>query len=333
MPDLSHLPNTDIQATKPRVAVSLSRVGVTETEKVVRLQTPEGDQLYTAVFECVVDLGSAQKGAHMSRFEEVINDAIGEILVGDPESAPRAEHLATKIAETVRERQGARRAEVSLVARYPETKPAPVSGIPTQEIYTLLATAAASEQGTRRIIGVQAQGLTACPCAQELVAEGARHRLRDEGYDEDQIAAILRMVPVATHNQRGIGTLELGFPEGDDRDLDARTLVSIVEASMSAEIFELMKRSDEGSVVEKAHRNPRFVEDCVRETIAGTLERLPELGDDVWFHAAQENLESIHQHNVVASRVGLLGEIRSELRGETAPAAGHLSRAAWLAGA
>ena len=43
---------------------------------------------------------------------------------------------------------------------------------------------------------------------------------------------------------------------------------------MSSEIYELMKRSDEGAVVEKAHRRPRFVEDCVREMIRGTVDQL-----------------------------------------------------------
>ena len=73
---------------------------------------------------------------------------------------------------------------------------------------------------------------------------------------------------------------------------------------MSSEIYELMKRSDEGAVVEKAHRRPRFVEDCVREMIRGVVDGLPELGDDSFVSARQENLETIHQHNVVADRYG-----------------------------
>ena len=63
----------------------------------------------------------------MSRFEEVINEAIGEVVLS--ESPFRAETLAQHIAELVRERQGAARAEVSIAARYPEHKPAPVSGV------------------------------------------------------------------------------------------------------------------------------------------------------------------------------------------------------------
>jgi len=91
------------------------------------------------------------------------------------------------------------------------------------------------------------------------------------------------------------------------------TLLEIVENSMSSEIYELMKRSDEAAVVEKAHRRPRFVEDCVREMIRGVIERLSDLGDDTFISARQENLETIHQHNVVAERFGLLGELRREL--------------------
>ena len=115
----------------------------------------------------------------MSRFEEVVNEAIGEVVLS--ESPFRAETLAQHIAELVRERQGAERAEVTIAARYPEHKPAPVSGVRTQEIYTLHGRAVAFEHGTRRIVGVSATGMTACPCAQELVAARARERLAAEG--------------------------------------------------------------------------------------------------------------------------------------------------------
>jgi GTP cyclohydrolase I/GTP cyclohydrolase-4 len=309
--------------------VSLSRVGVNETEKVVRLITPEGEHPYHATFECVVELAGDQKGAHMSRFEEVINETIGELVVS-ASTTLRAEHLAAHIAEVVRDRQQARRAEVTMVARYPENKPAPVSGIATQEIYTLLATASATDRGTRQIIGVQAQGMTACPCAQGLIEASSRERLLADGFTDDEIERVFAAVPVATHNQRGLGTLEIGLPAGAGVQLDARQLVQIVENSMSSEIFELMKRSDEGAVVERAHRNPRFVEDCVREMIAGVVDLLPQLGDDVWIGTRQENLETIHQHNVIAERFGVLGEIRSELAGEEPSAPRHLGRAAWL---
>jgi GTP cyclohydrolase-4 len=320
----------DVQSQSPPLALSLSRVGVTGVEKVIRLRDNGSENLFSARFECVIELGSAQKGAHMSRFEEVVNEAIGEVVLGDRPF--RVEALAEHIAQLVRDRQGARRAEVTVEARFPEHKPAPVSHIPTQELYTLHGVAVATELGTRRLTGVTAQGMTACPCAQELVAGAARERLEGDGFSAEEIERILEAVPVATHNQRGLGTLYIGCPETCRDEIDAATLVRIVEQSMSSEIYELMKRSDEGHVVEKAHRRPRFVEDCVREMVAGVIEEFPQLSDATFVSARQVNLETIHQHNVVAERFGTLGEIRQELRsGE--PAAIHTSLQTWLADA
>jgi GTP cyclohydrolase IV len=317
----------DVQSQLPTVQLSLSRVGVAGVEKVIRLRHNGSEQLFSARFECVVDLGRAQKGAHMSRFEEVVNEAINAVVLG--ESTFKVETLAEHIAQRVRERQGAHRAEVDVEARFPEHKRAPVSGIQTQEIYTLHGSAISSELGTRRLIGVTAQGMTACPCAQELVAGAARERLNAEGFDPDEIDKILEAVPVATHNQRGLGTLYIGCTELCDDEIDAATLLEIVEQSMSSEIYELMKRADEAFVVEKAHRRPRFVEDCVREMIRGVVERFPDLDDRAFASARQVNLETIHQHNVVAERFGTLGEIRRETAtGDTSPS--HTSRQAWL---
>jgi GTP cyclohydrolase IV len=322
-------PLPDVQASPPAIHVSLSRVGVTNVEKVTRIGPRGAQQLYYARLECFVDLGPGQKGAHMSRFEEVVNDVIGEVVLG--ENGFKVEQLAQRIAVEVRERQDALRAEATIAARYPEHKPAPVSGIATQEIYTLFGSAVASERGTRRLVGVAAQGMTACPCAQQLVAGRSRARLAADGFTDDEIARIFEAVPVATHNQRGVGTLHLGLPEDCETDVDAAELLAIVEDSMSSEIYELMKRSDEGAVVEKAARRPRFVEDCVREAIRGVIERFGGLRDDAFVSARQENLETIHQHNVVAERFGLLGELRRELEAGH-HVAHHTTMREWLDG-
>ena len=265
------------------------RVGVTNVEKVTRI----GRQLYYARLDCFVELRD------VSRFEAVVNDVIGRVVLD--EGGFKVEQLARRIAVEVRERLGAVRAEVTVAARYPEHKPAPVSGIATQEIFTLLGAAVASERGTRRLIGVSAQGMTASP----------REHPALDGFSDDKVAAILAAVPLATHNQRGLGTLQLGLPEACDADVDAAELLAIVEASMSSEIYELMKRSDEAAVVEKAARRPRYVEDCVREAIGGAIERFGDLGDDVFVSARQENFETIHQHCVVAEQAGLVGELKA----------------------
>jgi GTP cyclohydrolase I/GTP cyclohydrolase-4 len=98
---------------------------------------------------------------------------------------------------------------------------------------------------------------------------------------------------------------------------------------MSSEIYELMKRSDEVEVVEKAHMHPRFVEDCVREMVRMASEQFGALGEHAFVSARQENLETIHKHNVVAERHGLLGELTREIRdGERV--ARHVTMREWL---
>jgi GTP cyclohydrolase I/GTP cyclohydrolase-4 len=328
MTDLVATQAGDVQARRPITHVSLSRVGVTDVEKIIRIGSNGTEQLFYAQLDCFVDLGPAQKGAHMSRFEEVVNEAIDEVVLGE---AFKAETLAQHIAERVRDRQDALRAEVTIAARYPEHKRAPASGAATQEIFTLLGSAVASPQGTRRLVGVEAQGMTACPCAQELLQGRARKRLVDDGFSEDEIERIFASVPVATHNQRGIGRLQVGCPEGCHENLEAQTLLDIVESSMSSEIYELMKRPDEAEVVEKAHRNPRFVEDCVREMVRRAVDEFAGFGEDAFILARQENLETIHKHSVVAERHGVMGELQSELAGRPG-ATRHTTTREWLEG-
>jgi GTP cyclohydrolase I/GTP cyclohydrolase-4 len=312
----------DVQAGVPATEVSLTRVGVHGVEKAIHV----AGRLYFAELRCLVDLEPRQAGVHMSRFEEIVNEAIDSVIQHE---SLRAEELAAQIAEQVRERQDGRRAEVTIAARYPETVPTPSSGIETQEIYTLFGTAVASERGTRTLTGVEAQGMTACPCAQEMLTGRSRERLLADGFTEEQIERVFEAVPVATHNQRGIGSLHLGSPEGVDIAIDARDLLHIVESSMSSEIYELMKRSDEADVVERAHRNPRCVEDVDREMLRQLAERYPQLGDGGYDRARQENLETIHRHSVVAERSGELAEIFRELEtGEHS--AHHLTQREWL---
>src|SRR4051794_12674300 len=227
---LDNTAGADVQARRPTTHLSLSRVGVTGVDKVIRISNNGTEQLFYAELECFVDLPPDQKGAHMSRFEEVVNEAIDEVVLGE---AFKAETLASHIAERVRDRQGGLRAEVKIAARYPEHKPTPVSGALTQEIYTLFGSAVASAGGTRRIVGVQAQGMTACPCAQEMVMDRAQERLTADGFTEDEIARVFEHVPVATHNQRGVGTLYIGCPESCEEGIDASSLLEIVEGSMS----------------------------------------------------------------------------------------------------
>jgi GTP cyclohydrolase I/GTP cyclohydrolase-4 len=84
---------------------------------------------------------------------------------------------------------------------------------------------------------------------------------------------------------------------------------------MSAPVFELLKRPYELWVVEHAHLQPRFVEDSVRVALKGLLDEVPALADQDFVFSRQVNLETIHDHDVLAERWGTVGELRSEMTG------------------
>jgi GTP cyclohydrolase I/GTP cyclohydrolase-4 len=314
----------DLQASPPEVALALSKAGVSGVQKAVRIRRGDAETVMAAVIDCTVDLAADQKGVHMSRFPELFEEAIDVVV---EKEALLVEVLAEHIASRVVERQRALKAEVWIRAQWPIHRRTPVTNLATQEMVTLCGIATASEAGTRRVVGVEATGINACPCAQGLVRGRASERLLEAGFGTGDVERILELVPLATHNQRGLASLYVGT----EHDLDAEILVGIAEGSMSAPIYDLLKRPDELFVVEHAHLQPRFVEDSVRYSLRDALATLTDLDDDDFLLARQVNYETIHRHDVVAERFGTVGELRSELR-TGMPSQRQTALAAWLGG-
>jgi GTP cyclohydrolase IV len=312
----------DLQASTPEIALALSHAGVRGVQKAVRIRRGDAETVMAAVIDCTVDLAADQKGVHMSRFPELFEEAI-DVVVG--REALLVETLAEHIASRVVERKDALRAEVWIRAQWPIRRRTPVTGLATQEMVTLCGIAAASRTHTRRVVGVEATGINACPCAQGLVRGRASERLLEAGFEAGDVERILQLVPIATHNQRGRATLYVGSDSG----LDAELLVGIAERSMSAPIYDLLKRPDELFVVEHAHLQPRFVEDSVRHSLRDALDTLADLRDEDFLLARQVNFETIHTHDVVAERYGTVGELRSELATH-APSERQTTLDAWL---
>lgn len=314
----------DPQQCAPEVSVGLSRVGVTNLERVIRLGGSERSDpaLFHAWLDLFADLGPEQAGVHMSRFSDALEELVEELTTS---AFSDVESLAERLALAVARTQKARFSQVSIRARYPLTRITPISGKRVEDMATFLSIAASDGERTRHLVGVEVDGLTVCPCAQEMVRSYERRLLLDEGFSEEQAEKILDLLPIASHNQRGRGTLLMGGGEG----IRAEHLVSIVEVSMSSEVYELLKRPDEFFLVNKAHRNPRFVEDVVREMLQNLLLVYADFPGNTFVLARQENLESIHRHNAFAEYQGTLAEIRGEIE-EGRPRVKHTSLDAWL---
>ena len=172
-------PTADMQASAPEIQLGLTRAGVTGVQKAIRIRHEGHEKTFAAEISCTVDLDPSRKASTCRAFRSCsarrsTRSSIGEAFL--------VETLAEHIARHIVERQHALRAEVRIEAQYPLERRTPVTGLPTQEIATLIGIAAASPDGVRRVVGVEAWGINACPCAQGLVRGAASDRLLEAGF-------------------------------------------------------------------------------------------------------------------------------------------------------
>lgn len=290
----------DCQSRKIADSFMLTRVGITDVKKPITVTRNGRQVMLVADIDAFVDLPATQKGSHMSRNVEVITDMIESSVSGRVQSL---EELCANICDHLLKRhEYASYAEVHISADYFLEKKTH-SGKKTLEAYKLLARSTAKKNGDhRRMIGVEVMGMTACPCAMETAYQMlGKDRAKKESCGD---------MPSITHNQRNRTQLLLEVPK--KALVEADDLIEIVESSMSSPTYGILKREDEARVVIDAHRNPKFVEDVVREILSKILRRYDHLPDDVHITVRSESEESIHKHNAFAERVTTLKELRNK---------------------
>ncbi len=306
-----HLP--DIQANLPEIPLTLTRVGVTDVKKLVEVaRKDKRPVVLVSTFDIFVDLPSDRKGANLSRNFEAIDEVLEEMIKSP---VYEIEDLCGEVSKRLIDRhEYALNAEVRMKSEYIVKRETPVTKIKCQEVVNIFAEARAirgNELTVRKMVGAEVLGITACPCAQEIMRDKAKKELKALGVDGDIIKTFMSRVPMPTHNQRGRGIISIDVQDSNFVSIDR--IIGIIENSMSSQMFELLKRSDEAAVVERAHKNPKFVEDCVRSMAQKVVKEFPELPDDSVITVKQINEESIHRHNAFAERKSTLGELRQEI--------------------
>lgn len=307
----------DVQATCPTIRINLTRVGVKNVKKLIEVGRPgKRPVIFISNFDVFVDLPKSLKGANLSRNFEVIDEVLQEAIEGQVQEVEKlCSHVARKLLD---HHEYADRTEVLMNSQFMVKRETPVSHTSCHEVVNVHARAVAvrndSNPYVRKSIGAEVTGMTACPCAQNIMKDHAIGVLRELGLEEEKIDRFLNDVPMASHNQRGRGFLCI---ETDDSDhVSLERIIKILKNSMSARIYELLKRGDESYVVLEAHKNPRFVEDCVREIAKMVVQEFSYVPGDAIVTIKQTNEESIHQHDAYAERKATLAELRSELKSE-----------------
>jgi GTP cyclohydrolase-4 len=304
----------DVQATRSEVAINLSRVGVTNVKKLVKVaRAGKRPVILISTFNMYVDLPSDRRGANLSRNFEVIDEVLEE-MVKSP--VLDIEDLCGEVARRLLDRhEYATRSEVHMDSELIVKRKTPKTEVTSQKVVKVFARAVAERNEkikVKKVIGAEVVGITACPCAQELMKTRAEAELRRLGIEQNKIDTFLTKIPMATHNQRGRGTVSIEFVGDHKAPLD--TIIEIIERSMSTTSYDLLKRVDEVEVVENAHMNPKFVEDCVRDMAKNVRAAFPDLPDEAIVTLKQVNEESIHQHNAFAELKTTMARLREEIK-------------------
>jgi GTP cyclohydrolase I len=248
----------DIQNQKDNRNIDIQKVGVKGIKyPIVVLDRANGTQHVNATINIYVDLPHHFKGTHMSRFVEILNEFRGQINI-------KTFH---KILQEVKDKLNAESAHMEIEFPYFVEKTAPVSGAKSLMEYTCSFSGQNSVSTTDFLVGVVVPVTTVCPCSKEISNLGA-------------------------HNQRSMVTTKVRFK----KFFWIEDLIRLVEDSASGEVYSLLKRVDEKFVTEKAHENPMFVEDVVRN-VAQELNRKDNF---TWYSVGAENFESIHNHSAYA---------------------------------
>ena len=311
----------DVQSQIPQYTISIDKVGIINLRK--RIKILHGNKAYefSPIFTAFVKLPKEQRGIHMSRSSETIEEVIDELSY---KSYSSLESVCKIMSETLLEKHNySPQSEVS-------SKGILVVDVlqegfgKRQRAYEVFSKSISQRTAegikSRLFLGASAEGMSTCPCAQELLQSYATdiilERKEDFKLEPDQIEKLLTVIPIASHSQRSKGTLCVELSR--EREVDILTLTEMIESCMSGVVHDVLKRPDEGKLVRLAHLNPLFVEDSLRLMAQQVVERLQYLSDDSSIFLRVESMESVHVFNACAEKRTTLGDLKRELQGEKA---------------
>lgn len=216
----------DVQNEKDNRNIYLHQVGVRDLKYPVLIKNYDGETFpVTGTVDLLVDLEGEQKGAHMSRFVEVLNEYNHMDL-----------RSIRHLLEELRDRLEAESSFCKVDFDYYIWKKSPVT---EKGSYIAVAVEYRGSLKGNELdfeMTVRTPVTTLCPCSKEISDYSA-------------------------HNQRALVSITIRT----DQYIWIEDLCRIAEESASAPVYSLLKRPDEKFVTEQAYDNPKFVEDVARD--------------------------------------------------------------------
>ena len=275
----------EIQDMEPKHGFALQRVGFMGVKKRVHLHTPEGEIAFDLSIDVYVDIGGERRGAHLSRNAE----ALLEALDAGPASRSLEEYLESVVDKLLDKHPYATKAES--IARTHYYVDFESSGIKRREPIRVEISVEKGKEGSRfwRVL-VEVYGITVCPSAQLTVSSMAK---TPPHFSPSHSQKVLLRGRISTRGK---------FVRIEDI---ARALIK----GPSAPAFTLLKRGEEAALIISAFRNPRFIEDAVREASYHLVDLLRGYPPDTLIEVEAVSVESIHPHNLYAYMKATLGQL------------------------
>jgi GTP cyclohydrolase-4 len=307
----------DVQNQEALLPIGLDKVGLIGIVKRVKITRDNEEIILLPSISAFIDLPRNMRGIHMSRSIETIEGIIEEISyrpVGSIES------FCEKMVKTLLEKHDyASHASVTMESPLVLDVRSGETEVKRQKTYRVYAEGRGERKNgeivTRIFIGVSGEGMTVCPCGQEITRDYSRtmlrKRAREFNLNEETIDKILNLIPIASHSQRCSAKIMIEMPK--ENAVSIKELTQIIEESMSGVTQDVLKRPDEARLIRIAHLNPRFIEDTTRQIIYGSAHKFKDFPDTTEISVEVESMESVHGYNAFAKKTATLREIKETL--------------------
>lgn len=311
---------SDLQSSNSSLDIALDKVGIVDLEKKVEIVQENGRKItFYPKISALINLPAQQRGIHMSRTSETIEEVINEVIF---KPTPTIERVADRIVKRLLEKHPyTTKVEVKLkgriVVQLRETEQRTIQKSYDISSYVLADKKESGEIDFNYFIGASAVGMTVCPCAKEMSQEYAVEIIKsrdDINVSVEDLEKLINILPFASHNQRSKGTIVVQIKDLNSYKVDVLDIIDIIEESMSGRIQSVLKRPEEAELVRSAHLKPLFSEDVIREMAKNFMARdFPNLEDNFKIKFKIESYESIHPHNVYAELTTTLGDLRKNI--------------------
>ncbi len=310
----------DLQDSGSAIDIAIDKVGIVELEKKVEIVQENKKYSFYPKISALIALPAQQRGIHMSRTSETIEEVINEVIY---KPTPTIELVGDRIIKKLLERHPyTSKAEVKLEGKIiVQVRENNTRNI--QKSYDILSFVKAKRKSSGEIeytyyIGATAVGMTVCPCAKEMSQEYATEVVKtrkDIHVSEEDLKKLINIFPFSSHNQRSNGTIIVQIKDLTGQKIDVLDIIDVIEESMSGKIQSVLKRPEEAELVRSAHLKPLFSEDVIREMAKNfILREFPNLEEDFKIEFKIESFESIHPHNVYAELKTTIGELKKKVK-------------------